>query len=253
MLSFMVLYGVAVVLANALVALTGTRLKIDAQFPARLASATDFAGQPLAAPLQRRILDAWELLQVVEALIKTRRREERARVRVPATALTRAQRLAQLRRIAARTATILADELFCRELGNRRQVGALRGLVSARIRVARCATIRASPAAAWRHSGGWRWRSPGCGWNISRPVRWRSGIARHGSASARRLGIVAATLKRHLDGVLRFAKRPITNAVAEDLNSKIMSIKRKAAGFQNPSNFTTAIYSDGGGLDLHPR
>ena len=40
-------------------------------------------------------------------------------------------------------------------------------------------------------------------------------------------------LKRHLDGVLRFVKHPITNGVAEGLNSKIMSIKRKAGGFRN--------------------
>jgi transposase len=64
---------------------------------------------------------------------------------------------------------------------------------------------------------------------------------------------VAATLKRHLDGVLRFVKHPITNGVAEGLNSKIMSIKRKAGGFRNPANFTTAIYFHCGGLDLYPR
>ena len=64
---------------------------------------------------------------------------------------------------------------------------------------------------------------------------------------------VAGMLKRHLDGVLRFAKHPITNGVAEGLNSKIMSIKRKAGGFRNPANFTTAIYFHCGGLDLYPR
>jgi hypothetical protein len=32
------------------------------------------------------------------------------------------------------------------------------------------------------------------------------------------------------------------------LNSRIMSIKRKAGGFRNPSNFTTAIYFHCGGL-----
>ena len=53
---------------------------------------------------------------------------------------------------------------------------------------------------------------------------------------------VAKTLKRHLAGVLRFVTHPITNGVAEGLNSKIMSIKRKAGGFRNPSHFTTAIY-----------
>lgn len=64
---------------------------------------------------------------------------------------------------------------------------------------------------------------------------------------------VAAMLRRRLDGVLRFVKHPITNGVAEGLNSKIMSIKRKAGGFRNPSNFTTAIYFHCGGLDLYPR
>ena len=57
----------------------------------------------------------------------------------------------------------------------------------------------------------------------------------------------------HLAGGLRFVQYPITNGAAEGLNSKIMSIKRKAGGFRNPANFTTAIYSHCGGLDLYPR
>ena len=48
-------------------------------------------------------------------------------------------------------------------------------------------------------------------------------------------------------------KHPITNGVAEGLNSKIMSIKRKTGGFRNPSDFTTAIYFHCGELDLYPR
>ena len=64
---------------------------------------------------------------------------------------------------------------------------------------------------------------------------------------------VAATLKRHLAGVLRYCRHRITNGVAEGLNSKIMTIKRKACGFRNPQHFTTAIYFHCGGLDLYPR
>ena len=60
-------------------------------------------------------------------------------------------------------------------------------------------------------------------------------------------------LKRHLHGVLRFVKHPITNGVAEGLNSKVMSIKRKAGGFRNPANSTTAIYFTAEGLNLYPR
>jgi transposase len=63
---------------------------------------------------------------------------------------------------------------------------------------------------------------------------------------------VAGMLTRHLDGVLRFVKHPITNGVAKGLNSTIMSIKRKASGFRNSQNFTT-IYFHCGGLDLYPR
>jgi transposase len=53
--------------------------------------------------------------------------------------------------------------------------------------------------------------------------------------------------------VLRFAKHPITNGVAEGLNSKIMSIKRNAGGFRNAQHFMTVIYFHCGGLDLYPR
>lgn len=64
---------------------------------------------------------------------------------------------------------------------------------------------------------------------------------------------VALTLQRHLDGVLRYCQHRITNGVAEGLNSKIMTIKRKACGFRNAQHFTIAIYFHCGGLDLYPR
>jgi transposase len=63
----------------------------------------------------------------------------------------------------------------------------------------------------------------------------------------------AATLKRHVAGILRYCQHPITNGATEGINSKIMTIKRKACGFRNPQNFETAIYFHCGGLDLYPR
>lgn len=63
----------------------------------------------------------------------------------------------------------------------------------------------------------------------------------------------AATLKRHVEGILRYCQHPITNGATEGINSKIMTIKRKACGFRNPQNFETAIYFHCGGLDLYPR
>ena len=44
-----------------------------------------------------------------------------------------------------------------------------------------------------------------------------------------------------------------TNGVAEGLNSKIMTIKRRACGFRNKHHFKTAVYFYCGGLDLYPR
>ena len=115
---------------HSLLALHGVgRLRLDAQFPARLAHAPDWADAPLPPGVQARALETWRLLQAVEAERQRARRLERSQVRASAPA-TPAQHLAQLRGVAARGATVLADELFSRRLRNRREVGGLTGLVS---------------------------------------------------------------------------------------------------------------------------
>jgi transposase len=63
---------------------------------------------------------------------------------------------------------------------------------------------------------------------------------------------VAEMIQRRLENVVTYCKHFITNAVAEGLNSKIMSIKRRAGGFRNPENFKTAIYFHCGALSLYP-
>jgi transposase len=115
---------------HSLLALHGVRLRLEGQFPERLAKATDWAGEPLPPGVQARALETWRLLQAVEAERQRARRAERQQVRASAPA-TPAQRLAQLRGVAARGATVLAAELFSRRLRNRREVGGLTGLVSA--------------------------------------------------------------------------------------------------------------------------
>ena len=64
---------------------------------------------------------------------------------------------------------------------------------------------------------------------------------------------VAITFKRHVANILTYCHHPITNGVAEGLNSRIMTIKRKACGYRNKENFKTAIYFFCGGLDLYPQ
>jgi transposase len=63
---------------------------------------------------------------------------------------------------------------------------------------------------------------------------------------------VARMIQRRLENVITYCKHFITNAVAEGLNSKIMSIKRRAGGYRNGENFKTTIYFHCGGLSLYP-
>ncbi|QDU94688.1 Transposase [Lignipirellula cremea] len=62
----------------------------------------------------------------------------------------------------------------------------------------------------------------------------------------------ARTIKQRLANVVSYCTHGITNAVAEGVNSKIMSIKRRVGGFRNIENFQTAIFFYCGGLKLHP-
>jgi transposase len=64
---------------------------------------------------------------------------------------------------------------------------------------------------------------------------------------------LARTIKQRLENVVSFCTHHITNSVAEGMNSKIMSLKRRVGGYRNRENFKTAIYFYCGGLDLYPR
>jgi transposase len=64
---------------------------------------------------------------------------------------------------------------------------------------------------------------------------------------------VAHMLRNHLENILTYCRHAITNGVAEGLNSKIMTIKRRACGYRNKEHFKTAVYFFCGGLDLYPR
>jgi len=64
---------------------------------------------------------------------------------------------------------------------------------------------------------------------------------------------VADMIKSSLASVLNYFGHRITNDVAEGLNSRIMTIKRKCCGFRSTENFKTAIYLHCGGLNLYPQ
>lgn len=64
---------------------------------------------------------------------------------------------------------------------------------------------------------------------------------------------VAKSIKQRLKNFVSYCTDRITNAVAEGMNSKIMSIKRRVGGFRNRQNFKTAIFFSCGGLSLYPQ
>ena len=63
---------------------------------------------------------------------------------------------------------------------------------------------------------------------------------------------VARTIRDRLDNVVSYRTHGITNAVAEGINSKIQSVKRRVGGYRNKKNYETAIFFYCGGLDLYP-
>lgn len=194
-----------------LLALHGvTRVRIDAHLPTRLATLTDWAGAPLPAGVVARILETFRLLEVVARERQQARQRERQQVR-PRAAATRAQRLARVCGVAARTATILADELFNRALRNRREVGALSGLVSAPYRsgtIQRDQGLMRSGVPAVRRIAielGWAWvrYQP-----TSALTQWYQRRFGGGGAVTRRIGIVALA-RRVLIALWRYSEMGI--------------------------------------------
>ncbi|WP_373652729.1 transposase [Schlesneria sp. DSM 10557] len=60
----------------------------------------------------------------------------------------------------------------------------------------------------------------------------------------------ARAIKERVANVVSYCTHRVTNGVAEGMNSKIMSIKRRVGGFRNRQNLETAIFFYCGGLKL---
>jgi transposase len=199
-----------------LLALHGvTQVRIDAQLPARLRTLTDWAGAALPVGVVARLLATHRLLQAIETERQQARRSERQQVHTR-PAVTCAQRLARLRAVAARTATILADELLGRGLRNRREVGALSGLVSAPYRsgtIQRDQGLVRSGVPAVRRIAielAWAW----CRYQPSSALtQWYQRRFGGGGPVTRRIGIVALA-RRVLIALWRYVETGIVPAGA---------------------------------------
>jgi len=111
----------------------GLRLAIDEDFLQRLEGATLWDGTPVPAGLKRRLERAWEQLELANRQREALEAERDALVADAATTTGQyAAQLPTLRGIGPIGAWVLATEIFgWREIHNRRQLGALVGLVPA--------------------------------------------------------------------------------------------------------------------------
>jgi transposase len=73
------------------------------------------------------------------------------------------------------------------------------------------------------------------------------------STSIRPMQTVAKMFEKHLHGIVNYFRYPITNARAEQLNSKIKAIIAIAKGFRSADTIRTAIFFFFGNLKLLPQ
>lgn len=57
------------------------------------------------------------------------------------------------------------------------------------------------------------------------------------------------TLHNHIDNIITFIKRPVTNAVGEGIN-RIIIVKNRSSGFRNLECFADLIFLTIGDLDI---
>ncbi len=67
------------------------------------------------------------------------------------------------------------------------------------------------------------------------------------------LKTLVLSLKERIDNIVNYFTHRITNAVADGINSKIMSIKRRASSYRSIKNFKKTVLLYCSRLDLNPR
>ena len=91
----------------------------------------------------------------------------------------------------------------------------------------------------------WNYRYPGAAKAFLK--RWMSAALKSRLPSMREF---VGTLRNHLDNIITFIKRPLTNAVGEGLNRVIKIVKNRASGFRNLDSFADLIFLTVGDLDI---
>lgn len=91
----------------------------------------------------------------------------------------------------------------------------------------------------------WNFRYPGAARRFL--MRWMTTALKSRIPSMRAF---VGTLRNHIDNIITFIKRPLTNAVAEGVNRIIKIVKNRSSGFRNLESFADLIFLTIGDLDI---
>jgi transposase len=183
-----------------LLASQGLDAPVDANFRTTLAELRDWAGQPVPAGLQQRLLQEFAVWEALHRQVRDAANEQERRLREGKEPyLDQVRRLLGLKAVGVRSAWILVAELFAwRDIKNGKQLGALVGLTPTPYDSGKSEREQGISKAGNKHVRGlivelaWLW------------LRWQPGSAlsqwyerRFGSGNkrARKVGIVALARK----------------------------------------------------------
>jgi transposase len=183
-----------------LLASQGLDAPVDATFRTRLAALRDWAGQPVPAGLQGRLLQEFAVWEALHRQVRDAANEQERRLREGTEPyLEQVRRLRGLKAIGVRGAWILVLELFAwRDIRNGKELGALVGLTPTPYDSGRSEREQGISKAGNKHVRGlivelaWLWRRWQPGSALSQWYERRFGA---GNKRTRKIGIVALARK----------------------------------------------------------
>ena len=176
-----------------LLASCGLDAAVDARFRTTLAELRDWAGQPVPAEMQRRILQEYAVWEALHAQVREACNEQERRLRTGTEPyLERVRRRLGLKAVGVRGAWILVAELFAwRGIKSGKELGALVGLTPVPYNSGRSERDQGISKTGNKHQRGlivelaWLWLRWQPGSALSQWYEWRFGL---GNKRARKIG-----------------------------------------------------------------
>jgi transposase len=222
-----------------LLASCGLTAEVNAKFRDTLAELRDWAGQPVPAGLQGRLLQEFAVWEAVHSQVRAAGNEQERRLRTGAEPhLAQVRRLMGLKAVGVRTAWVLVSEVFAwRNIRNGKELGALAGLTPTPYQSGQSDREQGISKAGNKHvralivEAAWMWLRWQPGSDLTQWYARRFGA---GGRRARKVGIVALARKL-LIALWRYVDRGElpAGAVEKDwrllVNSKVRERAARAA------------------------